>query len=153
MQVNECKRIKKSYQKPQNSLCKSPHFSFGPLYVTHQKMHDIIPVWEQNPIQLDVTPILSHNCLIFLSNSIFQDKPVQMYLTFSRCKGLSRLQAHIPEDWNWKYWKYFAFTPSSRYDSKSPSPRGAHMGQDSHLDGSRKYFPKARNSNRARGHN
>lgn len=51
--------------------------------------------------------ILSHNCLIFLSNSISQDKPEQMYLTFSRCKGLSRFQAHILEDW------YFALTPSS----------------------------------------
>lgn len=54
--------------------------------------------------------ILSHNCLIFLSNSISQDKPEQMYLTFSRCKGLSRFQAHIPENW------YFALTPSSWYD-------------------------------------
>lgn len=91
--------------------------------------------------------ILSHNCLIFLSNSISQDKPEQMYLTFSHCKGLSRFQAHIPEDW------YFALTPSSWYDRKSPSLRGAHMGQDSRLDGSRKCFPKARNSNRACRHN
>lgn len=42
------KEFKKSYQKLQNSLRKSPHFSFRPLYIIHQKMHHIIPVWEPN---------------------------------------------------------------------------------------------------------
>lgn len=65
MQVNECKRIKKSYQKPQNSLLESPCFSFRPLYIIHQKMHRIIPVWEQNPIQLGFTFLFSHTIASF----------------------------------------------------------------------------------------
>lgn len=104
--------------------------------------------WETEPNSAGFhSSVLSHNCLIFLSNSISQDKLEQMYLTFSHCKGLSRFQAHIPEEW------YFSFTPSSWLWQEVSFPERSPHGTGFMPGWLQKRFPKARNSNGARSHN